>query len=52
MRSADACLEHSATPDRDCALFCNVVNGDGLAEAADATDLNVDDAAGLHGDGG
>ena len=29
-----------------------VVDGDGFAEAADTADLDVDDAAGLHLDGG
>ena len=50
--AADAGLEHAAAPDRDAALFGGVVDGDGLGEAADAADLDVDDAAGLHVDGG
>ena len=30
----------------------SVMHGDCLAEATDTADLDVDDAAGLHGDGG
>ena len=52
VRAADAGLEHSSAPDGNAALFGCVVDGDGFAEAADAADLDVDDAAGLHVDCG
>src|SRR5258708_15090012 len=50
--AADSGLEHAAAPDGDATLFGGVMDGDGFAEASDAADLDVDDAAGLHIDRG
>src|SRR5260370_38409268 len=44
--AADAGLQHAAAPDRDAAFGGGVVHGDRFAEAADAANLDVDDAAG------
>jgi hypothetical protein len=50
--TADAGLEHAAAPDGDPTLGRRVMDGDGLGEASYATDFDVDDAAGVHVDGG
>src|SRR5207253_1421785 len=50
--AADSGLEHAAAPDGDSPFGGGVVNAYRLAEAADAADLDVDDAAGFHIDGG
>ena len=52
MGASDAGLQHASAPDRNSALFRGVMDCDGLAEAADAADFDVDDAAGLHSDSG
>jgi hypothetical protein len=50
--AADARLEHAAAPDGNAALLRRVVHGDGLRESAHAAQLDVDDLARLHLDGG
>src|SRR5271169_2678079 len=52
MRPADAGLEHASAPDAYAALLGDVVDADGLAEAADPANFDVDDLAGLHVDCG
>src|SRR5208282_4972712 len=52
VRAADAGLEHAAAPDGDAALECGVVHGDRLGESTYAPQLDVDDPARLHLDGG
>jgi len=51
-RQAYTGLEHAAAPDGDAALERRIVHGDGLGESADAAELDIDDLAGLHFDGG
>src|SRR5579859_1801921 len=43
--ATDTRLEHAAAPDRDGAFISRVVDGDSLGKTADATELDVDDAA-------
>src|SRR5258708_27024605 len=51
MRAADAGFEHASAPARYGVRVCNIVHASGLAEAAYAPELDVDDAAGVHADG-
>ena len=46
MRAADAGFEHASAPHRNAISLCCVVDGDSLAESANAADFDVDDAAG------
>src|SRR5216683_6558011 len=43
--AADSGLQHAAAPDRDAAFLGGIVDGDRFAEAADAANLDVEDAA-------
>src|SRR5271169_4204836 len=52
MGAADARLEHASAPYRDAAFLRRIVYGDGLGESTDASQLEVDDLARLHLDGG
>src|SRR5277367_1894909 len=52
VRAPDAGFEHTPAPYRNAPFLRRIVNRDGLAEAADAAVLDVDDAAGFHFDCG
>ena len=50
MRASHARFEHAAAPDGNAVRLSQVVNAQGFAKPADATELDVDDAAGLQPD--
>ncbi len=52
MGASDAAFEHTAAPDGDAFFLGGIVDGYGLTESSDAAVFDVDDAAGLHINGG